>query len=606
MGKEKKVKERRKISRENLEKGYSLLHKHPLFGELYFAVSIKDKSSMGKEAAAIVRKDGEIFVNEDYLLEPEQWAYAIAHCQLHLAFGHFDAEKMPERNFDKRLWNMACDMYIAKFLKAIKMGKPLSRENVMDFCGTLTDEAKIYQQLKETGKNGELQEFGTAALHSMDMIGLETPIVYKKGESNEYMSEFADALAHSAAEAVSVSGGHGKLDERVETKAERAKNWFVNHYPLLGNLASLFKLVEDSRICMREEISIAAIDVSSREIFVNPGARLSSEEMKFVIAHELLHAGLGHQERCQGRDSYLWNVACDYVINGWLHDMQIGKMPEQGLLYDAAYKNWSAESIYDELIKELKKNHKLNTFRGYHKGDILDKRHAGNLDISGGMTLDEFCRNALAQGMEYHISNRRGFLPMGLVEEIRALAMPAIPWDVELARWFDCQFPPLEKRYTYARPSRRQGATPDIPRPRCTTQEIDEMSRTFGVVIDTSGSMTPKMIGMALGSIASYASAKEVPFARVIFCDADAYDAGYLSPEDIAGRVEVKGRGGTMLQPAVNLLENAKDFPGKGPILIITDGEIENDLKVKREHAYLIPKGSRLPFKARGKVFYFE
>ena len=56
---------------------------------------------------------------------------------------------------------------------------------------------------------------------------------------------------------------------------------------------------------------------------------------------------------------------------------------------------------------------------------------------------------------------------------------------------------------------------------------------------------------MALGSIASYAVSKDVPFVRVIFCDADAYDAGYLSPEDIAGRVEVKGRGGTILQPAV-------------------------------------------------------
>ena len=28
-------------------------------------------------------------------------------------------------------------------------------------------------------------------------------------------------------------------------------------------------------------------------------------------------------------------------------------------------------------------------------------------------------------------------LPAGLIEEIRALAMPPIPWDVKLARWFD-------------------------------------------------------------------------------------------------------------------------------------------------------------------------
>ena len=86
--------------------------------------------------------------------------------------------------------------------------------------------------------------------------------------------------------------------------------------------------------------------------------------------------------------------------------------------------------------------------------------------------------------------------------------------------------------------------------------------------------MSAKQIGMALGSIASYAAAKDVPFVRIIFCDAKATDAGYLAPEDIAGRVKVTGRGGTILQPGVDCLEQANDFPKDGPILIITDGEM--------------------------------
>jgi len=184
--------------------------------------------------------------------------------------------------------------------------------------------------------------------------------------------------------------------------------------------------------------------------------------------------------------------------------------------------------------------------------------------------------------------------------------MPAIPWDVSLAKWFDTYFAPLEKHRTYSRPSRRQASTPDIPRPRCAPLDIAIDSRTFGVVIDTSGSMEAKTIGKALGSIASYSVAHDVPFARVVFCDADAYDAGYISPEDIAGRVAVKGRGGTALQPAINLLETAKDFPKDGPILIITDGEIEDHLDIKHEHAYLLPKGNHLPFRAKGQVFYFD
>jgi len=92
---------------------------------------------------------------------------------------------------------------------------------------------------------------------------------------------------------------------------------------------------------------------------------------------------------------------------------------------------------------------------------------------------------------------------------------------------------------------------------------------------------------------------------RVVFCDAAVYDQGYLRPEDIAGRVKVRGRGGTVLQPGIDLLLKAEDFPATGPLLIITDGFCDR-LQVPREHAFLVPRGHRLPFVPRGKVFYLE
>lgn len=294
--------------------------------------------------------------------------------------------------------------------------------------------------------------------------------------------------------------------------------------------------------------------------------------------------------------------------------MQIGTMPQNGLLYDEKLKDMSAESIYDMMITDLRKYSKLDTFRGYGKGDIIGtpikkKTKSGeNPFINGKNTtsLDDFYKHALMQGLEYHVNNDRGTIPSGLIEEIRALSMPPIPWDVKLAKWFDCYFAPLEKKRTYARPSRRQSSSPDIPRARWVTNDVSTDSRTFGVIIDTSGSMSAKEIGMALGSVSSYAVAKEVPFARIIFCDAVAYDAGYLAPEEIAGRVEVKGRGGTVLQPGIDLLENAADFPKDGPILIITDGYIEDHLNIRHDHAFLIPEGRHLPFRAKGEIFYYK
>ena len=134
---------------------------------------------------------------------------------------------------------------------------------------------------------------------------------------------------------------------------------------------------------------------------------------------------------------------------------------------------------------------------------------------------------------------------------------------------------------------------------------VVEASRTFGVVLDTSGSMDRSLPAKAPSAIAGYAIARDVPAVRVVFCDAAAYDAGYLPPEAIADRVRVKGRGGTVLQPGIDLLEKAPDFPPAGPLLVITDGECDV-LRVRREHAYLLPEGRRLTFPPRGKVFWMK
>lgn len=194
-------------------------------------------------------------------------------------------------------------------------------------------------------------------------------------------------------------------------------------------------------------------------------------------------------------------------------------------------------------------------------------------------------------------------MPAGLVEEIRALQMPVVPWDVELAHWFDAHFVPLEKKRSYARASRRQSSTPDIARPALIVPEELKRSRTFGVVLDTSGSMERKLLGKALGTIVSYAIAHEVAVVRVVFCDATAYDVGFMAPEQIAGSVQVRGRGGTILQPGVDLLQTAPDFPDDAPILVLTDAMCEDELVVRREHAFVVPSGAKLPFKARGPVF---
>ena len=373
----------------------------------------------------------------------------------------------------------------------------------------------------------------------------------------------AGAIRSSVAKAIEAAGqaarGRSTAKRNPNSMAERARSWFIAGYPLLAALAAGFEIVEDERVCQARDIAVAAVNAEERQVFINPRFPWTEGGMRFVMAHELLHVGLRHEPRRQGRDPYLWNVACDYVINGWLVEMGVGEMPVDTLLLDPelGLERLSAEEVYDRITGDLRLIRRLNkarTLRGQGKVDMLGDRPPAWW-TGPGTDLDAFYRRALAEGLDPHVARGRGTLPGDLVEEIRALAQPPIPWDVRLGQWLDALLPPIESRRSFARPHRRQSATPDIPRPVWTRPPELAATRTFGVVLDTSGSMAPRLVGMGLGAVAAYAMSREVMQVRVVQCDAGVHDMGYVAPDALLGRVEVRGRGGTVLQPAIERLD---------------------------------------------------
>ena len=79
---------------------------------------------------------------------------------------------------------------------------------------------------------------------------------------------------------------------------------------------------------------------------------------------------------------------------------------------------------------------------------------------------------------------------------------------------------------------------------------------------------------------------------------------GYVEIDSLATREAVRGRGGTVLQPALTLLEAQRDFPRDCPILVITDGLCDEALSITRDHAFVLAPGRRLPFITRKPVFH--
>lgn len=580
---------------------WSGLVTHPMFrpltrvqtGAFSYAGVVASLAESGdlEMARGIARVDrtGRIVCSKAVRLDPGEWTWVLAHCLLHLGFGHLGTDAPTDD-----AGRVAACVAVSRFQRQVKLG---TEPDFVPADLPTPDEQVLARQWRVSGIPAGLERCGVG--------GVGPDIGSPTTDTAHWSGAFGRGLAAAATAAVEVAGGiRDSLSgpARATRIWDRALNWFLSSYPLLGGIAAGFTIVADADLARAWDVSIAAVSPDAGEIYINPHVTFTEEEWRFVLAHEMLHAALRHGDRLRGRDPYLWNVACDYVINGWLVEMNVGAMPD-GLLYDAELAGLSADAVYERIATDLRRLRKLATLRGRGVGDMLGEPLPWSGTPGRASDLDDFYRRALLTGFAYHQSDSsRGLLPAGLVEEIRVLEHPPLPWDARLARWFDEFVPSPERSRSYARPSRRQASTPSIPRPgwRYPDELVDRC--TFGVVLDTSGSMDPKLLGKALGAIASYATARDVPAARVVFCDAVAFDAGYLPVAEIAGRVRVVGRGGTVLQPAINLLERASDFPATAPILVITDGYCDV-IRVRREHAYLMPAGARLPFTPRGPVF---
>lgn len=527
---------------------------------------------------------GDTWLNPQRDASAGEWEYIIGHCLLHLGFGQIREDRAGDP-----LWNTACDLVVNKFLRDSRIGTPPPEFQLEPPC-LVKSEEQVYDWLAQQPREQWHSGFGTMGDGKADMVW-----------TGPAETDYPEVLAESLQSAL-----RSMLREAKGLPSERsycvfrpcyreAREWFISSYPLLGALAASFRIVDEEGAVARMNIPVAAVSPQLQEIYVNPRRRLGCDEWKFILAHEFLHAALRHDLRCEDRDPELWNVACDYVINGWLMEMGVGTMPDFAL-FDGQFRGMSAKAIYD-IIRE-----NLRQYRRECAGDILYGDGAW-WDTLDGAGTDEFYRSALQQGLAYHQAKGRGLLPAGLVEEIYAVSRPPIRWDVELAKWFDERFAPVEKHRSYSRLSRRQSSTPDIPRPSWRMEEQPRDQCIFGVVLDTSGSMDRGLLAAALGSIASYSQARDVSHVRVVFCDAAAYDQGVMSPEDIAGAVKVCGRGGTKLQPGIDLLDEDRKFPKEAPLLIITDGGCDRLNLRGRNHAFLIPAGNRLPFVPKGPVF---
>ena len=105
----------------------------------------------------------------------------------------------------------------------------------------------------------------------------------------------------------------------------------------------------------RKRIQTAATDGS--RIFFNVlfTKQLSDENLRGILLHEFLHILCKHRLRRGNFHPRLWNIACDYVINGWIiKSDRYGKdftLPKNGLFHPLySYGKRSVEEVAHDLL----------------------------------------------------------------------------------------------------------------------------------------------------------------------------------------------------------------------------------------------------------------
>ena len=318
------------------EEAFAQLRQHYLLGSVAREVTLhaRPASTTAWRPGAVCRieSDATIAVNEGAPLSLAQWLGALTIATLVLALGAPRRLAVPSP-----LADLAAQLAALHWWRMLKLGVlPERMEIAPEWLqwGRLPL-VEIVARL-ESEPEHELQDGRWTLNASLDeplLVSATAVYRYAYGTlpTRDLEQVFAQAMVDNAKRALQAQheAGHAPREgANPNSAAARAKRWLVAHYPLLGGLLTQFELVEDVVACRSLDISIAAIHVGAGEIYINPARGLDFEQCKFVVAHEVLHAGLCHSSRRNGRDAYLWNVACDFVINDWLVTMQVGTPPE--------------------------------------------------------------------------------------------------------------------------------------------------------------------------------------------------------------------------------------------------------------------------------------
>lgn len=350
-------------------------------------------------------------------------------------------------------------------------------------------------------------------------------------------------------------------------------------HPFFGTLATRLKLVEADGWC-----PTAAVD--GRHFYYNCDffRTLTSEEIDFVVGHEVMHCVYEHcgeggrlmDYADSNRDPKLWNIAADYKVNQACVEAKIGQMPKSAL-YDRKYYKSYTEEIYADLKKkkeEGKDFSDMNTLDEHMFGDGEGGQPGKGNDPTGrnapikvskeeAKAIKDQMKQAVLQAAQ---TAGAGNLPGDVKRIIKDMTEPKMDWREHLNLAVQSS---LKSDYTWMRQSRKSRSM-GIYLPGMDNDERVEAA----IGLDVSGSISKQMLQDFMGEIYGIMQQFQDFTLKVWTFDTEVYEESYkeftpMNQEEIK-EYEIIGCGGTDFTCNWDFMEQNEITPDK--FIMFTDG----------------------------------
>lgn len=382
-----------------------------------------------------------------------------------------------------------------------------------------------------------------------------------------------------------------------------------NQYVFYGHVLAATKVTFDNKlpapagVCFRNGQFNLLINLEKFSEY-------SLKERRAILVHEALHIILNHIGRAKSKRKFCWNMATDIALNQFVKDLPKDcLLPQQFQLEEKL----SAENYYSILRKKV--DDKEISFKIIYEDGSTSENDSGDqpsnkekkiskiiakikskdgvkeveidphdaADLTDGEANEEII-NLIREKLIQHAENKsRGLVPSDIAEEIEKLRSKKIDW----------------KRYIRNQTSNSSIDVEESIKRRnrrfMNRVEIKGFIKTYSsqgvVILDTSGSMSSEFISKTLGEIDNLCKSTNSSV-ELIQVDAQVHSIKKYTPSN--KKVQIMGRGGTYLYPAIEYVRDKKircDY-----IIVLTDGEIESSWAIppKESTFFLLPKDGKL------------